>query len=988
MAEKKKESSSSAKSMEKTSHLDLDIGKDFLTSWKSMSVTEDDPMDFDFTKVTKGNKEAFKFDNLDMDFNLDNNFGQISSFNVDIPDLDVSFPVKKSAKPDKRPKEVSTDGKTHGKSNRSTFQFDFNEFDDLSFEPSSMKKAKQTNANKDEELPLSPSGSLGLKETTGESEGKTTSNFDSQLCAEPDSWSKEKLQTPLVEVHITSKSEISKYQATNMGEPASPQKPISNCTQETLQDNCPKERITSIEPIDKDKCRNSSVQSVSENSSTHQTASDSEEEVGCLSGEERTNTSSKQSLFHVKTDFGIDCGDMQINKLPVDVASSQSNDGENIQYSGDNPVQVDSKCNAEPGQPDSQIEKTSTSASKQVLCETEADGETMDLTSELVTQSNSETAGGGKQMSDPKCVTEVVRSKYFKGSDEAKSQLQQLSLSQTKIATLDSKRIETVQPICADKGGTVGDKAMPDEVSFKELDDTKSIPKQDTLSQVKVGAIGSQRITTSHPCTGDERKLDNKRAHSVNKFVSLSKSRPLPKEQTKGDLTNVRSQGTPSNQTSCRARFDSYDARRILTNTSWLHDLDVAKGEPVLNGTENNVKDLKTFREFHIKNAQSGRNSVVLPKAIPREKIVEDLVLTKSEGNYKEPTSNRTSTGTSMLHDKDADKGEVVSDGSRNNVKYLNTLSSHETPSSNEKTNRSASLLGLNPRLQVSGMKSTRNKITSPDTNEVSHLKDGIRASVLSNLNKTRTSEPIYPPSKSTLQNDTKFLTNSRQGAEVKESTRPRMVHHADTREQEPMSLTLKRKTIEESHANLVVLNPTKRLFISPRGSSFQNFRGLTEKLVNEENLPDGVTEKVLNNSQTSCLHFPQKEDMKELETSSDMNNESSVECAEACGKELDNLVNMLKKTHEEAKEILVRAVVNNNKLLMLNHPIYEEKFRMIEKFGALWLSKSVRPIGMAREALEAGFRQKMMMGDERKYEWPSRVSPGGPDPHHHYKND
>jgi hypothetical protein len=34
----------------------------------------------------------------------------------------------------------------------------------------------------------------------------------------------------------------------------------------------------------------------------------------------------------------------------------------------------------------------------------------------------------------------------------------------------------------------------------------------------------------------------------------------------------------------------------------------------------------------------------------------------------------------------------------------------------------------------------------------------------------------------------------------------------------------------------------------------------------------------------------------------------------------------MLKKRHEEAKELLVRAVVNDNNLLMLNHPIYEEK--------------------------------------------------------------
>lgn len=40
----------------------------------------------------------------------------------------------------------------------------------------------------------------------------------------------------------------------------------------------------------------------------------------------------------------------------------------------------------------------------------------------------------------------------------------------------------------------------------------------------------------------------------------------------------------------------------------------------------------------------------------------------------------------------------------------------------------------------------------------------------------------------------------------------------------------------------------------------------------------------------------------------------------------------MLRKKQEEAKELLVRAVVNNNYLLMLNHPIYEEKisFQML----------------------------------------------------------
>lgn len=61
-----------------------------------------------------------------------------------------------------------------------------------------------------------------------------------------------------------------------------------------------------------------------------------------------------------------------------------------------------------------------------------------------------------------------------------------------------------------------------------------------------------------------------------------------------------------------------------------------------------------------------------------------------------------------------------------------------ETSSVNEKTNKSAYLLGLNPRLQVLGMKSTQNKINSPDNKEVSHLKDGIRASVISNPSNMR----------------------------------------------------------------------------------------------------------------------------------------------------------------------------------------------------------------------------------------------------------
>ena len=37
-------------------------------------------------------------------------------------------------------------------------------------------------------------------------------------------------------------------------------------------------------------------------------------------------------------------------------------------------------------------------------------------------------------------------------------------------------------------------------------------------------------------------------------------------------------------------------------------------------------------------------------------------------------------------------------------------------------------------------------------------------------------------------------------------------------------------------------------------------------------------------------------------------------------------MCDILSKNHEEAREFLVRAVVNNNALLMLNHSLFEEK--------------------------------------------------------------
>ncbi|KAM1347462.1 hypothetical protein ACFX2H_036394 [Malus domestica] len=111
MAESEKAKSSSVNQKGKSSFLDEEIGDEFLTSWKSISVMEDDGMDFGFDTVSKGSKGKKK----DMDFNLDGDFGKISYFKMDMPDLDFSSPPRKAAKTKERSEEESSKGNRQGK---------------------------------------------------------------------------------------------------------------------------------------------------------------------------------------------------------------------------------------------------------------------------------------------------------------------------------------------------------------------------------------------------------------------------------------------------------------------------------------------------------------------------------------------------------------------------------------------------------------------------------------------------------------------------------------------------------------------------------------------------------------------------------------------------------------------------------------------------------------------------------------------------------
>ncbi|GAU14578.1 hypothetical protein TSUD_96420, partial [Trifolium subterraneum] len=136
MAEQKKDSPPKD-SKKKNSLLDDDFGKEFLGSWKSMSMADDDGMNFSFDTVSKSKKKTFDFEKMDMNFDLDTDFGKMSSFKVDMSDLDFTSPPKKSSQSTDKKGEASC--AKAGKQDGFSFNFDFNELDSFNLDSNLLK---------------------------------------------------------------------------------------------------------------------------------------------------------------------------------------------------------------------------------------------------------------------------------------------------------------------------------------------------------------------------------------------------------------------------------------------------------------------------------------------------------------------------------------------------------------------------------------------------------------------------------------------------------------------------------------------------------------------------------------------------------------------------------------------------------------------------------------------------------------------------------
>ncbi|XP_056175590.1 uncharacterized protein At4g18490-like isoform X4 [Syzygium oleosum] len=279
----------------------------------------------------------------------------------------------------------------------------------------------------------------------------------------------------------------------------------------------------------------------------------------------------------------------------------------------------------------------------------------------------------------------------------------------------------------------------------------------------------------------------------------------------------------------------------------------------------------------------------------------------------------------------------------------------------------------VNPEVTYLSKESFKDsRVSNVDVKNSSSLNSAKRAFHLSSLRMMRATRTKEDQLGSNPTEDISSMRDSEHITAMQGDAAHALAHHSkSTENQSLLNSSLKRKSYEGSDANLMPFSPLKRLSQSPsekrsfkessktvvteQGSvaNSMSFSPLewpsespsekrslressqavvTEQVCNCENTEQSKTNSVSGDHSKFQLKISPKTRSTEVGSPLVMETDENVEKAEAYTKELEDICNMLKKKQEEAKELLVRALVTNNNLLMLNHPIYEEQI-------SFWLS-------------------------------------------------
>ncbi|WCJ27155.1 hypothetical protein M5689_008923 [Euphorbia peplus] len=897
MAESRKETTPK----EKKSSFDDDIGNEFFGSWKSLSAAGDDAMDFGFDTVSTGKKKSFDFGKLDLDFNLDGGFDKLTSFKVDMPDLDFSSPSKKTAKTKESSKGETSGGNHQGKRDGFSFSFDFNELDDgFNFDsPVKGKKISEKNSN------IKDDGAARI-EQQGSKLDMTDCNMAFDDCQTDKLPASDNATAPTTEAIIdcaeTCDASNSEELVLTHETQTSTQKLLSVTPEDDDQQSYLEEKAKSIEPVVQDGTQVSPAQSLDVNDSTQ--APESDAETDTPAPEINTQSVAKLNVSDRKIDAlrsDPDNSQLKISDPPHN-NESRSNRAESERADSETPAGNMIGC--APMQEDLDGEVTSAATLSRTRSISDSSKDIQKPTSILLAPLRSEHLVD--KVIPLKDNNTEVSSKISQSSTEAEAQLCQPSSVGDEVSSAVNKGLTTSYPANGKREGIF---VNDSETQRKLTGDIKSL-------SMEKGEPGSKK-NTKDLC--NIRKGSNgDRIKNVSKLGTIS--RHPDKEATKGDsillgsgmnnkdVNNFDGNVNPTSSTDKATKFNTWtsvDSTAAVSNKISTRNLKIGSPE-----------GLKTTR---------------------KTLDASSLQISSGSVNPASSTDKATKSNTQMSVDSTAVVSNTIStmnlkigscDGIRTtrrtpDIPSLKISSGYVNPaSSTDIATKFNTHRSVDSKTMVSSMISTSNlKIGSSEG-----LKSGRIVPDLTSLKISRNIGVIKDHSDATLGREISSLRKSDKGTEVQGSKASKIVHLNESKTS-PIT-TLKRKTAETSNAKQVLLPPQKRLSPSPI-----EIRNLKEPSVEVQcNQPENDTQTMLYNQPTYGLEILNG---KENSTFLKMENDQSVEKAEGYAKELDDICNMLKKKHEEAKELLVRAIVNNNRLLMLKHPIFEAKIQKVQKFAA-----------------------------------------------------
>ncbi|KAK9051665.1 hypothetical protein SSX86_028293 [Deinandra increscens subsp. villosa] len=495
MAESRK-TDTTVKPKEKNSLLDIDIDKDFLGSWKSMSMG-DDGMDFDLGPTTKGKQKAFNFDKMDMDFSLDADFEKLSSFKMDMSGLDISSPTKNSGKSKEKSKEVSSGGVNRSKRESFAFSFDFDEFADLGFESKKTKVDDTTNKSKDKEAYSNASNSGGSGAPLAKD--VDASEDDDISLKNPASRGVSKVDIQL----DNTKDPDPRNENDNLKsviDESSPLKPANSEEQKTqrtiepIQESPSSEKRNSPEPLAQKAVQGSCVRSEYSNVSTEGRFSDVQEEesrtlariVSPRTGDEQNENVMPVTEFIPTRNFSAR-------------TKAQSEKGE-IFETRDDDVITDHIDGSDTSKADSHLEIHLTPGIVNLPHEDMADKRNLDSFSEL----KGDLVGSGtivdELVSDKERRNIPIRSKYFNKQSGSESEPQQASASLTKLISIGNRKTNTLPSNPELEKREFGSRSLESGSKFTGL--SRSLPK--VLSR-------DIHVQTENTDTSHVKSLDNMR---------------------------------------------------------------------------------------------------------------------------------------------------------------------------------------------------------------------------------------------------------------------------------------------------------------------------------------------------------------------------------------------------------------------------------------------------------------------------------------------